>query len=65
MKSVMYLVVREDDGTQSVLVQDNPEGINTDQMVGLGVGLDDRRAANLVRDDVLEMIASWQKEEGQ
>jgi len=61
----MYLVVREDDGTQSVLVQDNPEGINTDQMVGLGVGLDDRRAANLVRDDVLEMIASWQKEEGQ
>lgn len=65
MRSVMYLVVREDDGTQSVLVQDNPEGINTDQMVGLGVGLDDRRAANLVRDDVLEMIASWQKEEGQ
>lgn len=65
MKSVMYLVVREDDGTQSVLVQDNPEGINTDQMVGLGVGLDDRRAANLVRDDVLEMIASWQKEAGQ
>ena len=65
MKSVVYLVVRNDDGTQSVLVQDNPEGINTDQMVGLGEGLDDRRAANLVRDDVLEMIASWQKEAGQ
>lgn len=65
MKSVVYLVVREDDGTQSVFVQDNPESINTDQMVGLGMGLDDNRAANLVKDDVLEMIASWQKEEGQ
>lgn len=63
MKSVVYLVVHEDDGTQKVLVQDNPENMITSLMVVLGQGLDERRAANLVRDDILEMVASWKKEE--
>lgn len=62
MKSVAYLVVYEDDGSQTVLVQDNPENMSTDQMVVLGQGLDERRAAYLVRDDVLEMVASWKRE---
>lgn len=65
MKSVVYLVVHEDDGTQKVLVQDNPENMITSLMVVLGQGLDERRAANLVRDDILEMVASWKKGEGE